>query len=211
MISDRPHYLLFSEASPAPAEASGAASWRFVLEHVHTDTRFSASDTEPNGRSETGARASAERLELLAVVRGLEALDGPARVTLVTKSRYVSRGLKRGLAEWRNSGWRWERFGKLAPIRDADLWQRVDQALKFHDVRCRLWQFSDAFSDESLGDDETAQADRRALSASEQIPVRRGRQSGQTGRRGALVAKARRGIRRAAETMSAGSGAMAAG
>lgn len=208
MISDQPHYLLFSEAALAPEESSGAASWRFVLEHVQTDTRFSASDAEPMSGLDAGARASAERLELLAVVRGLEALDGPARVTLVTKSRYVSRGLKRGLAEWRNNGWRWERFGKLAPVRDADLWQRVDQALKFHDVRCRLWQFGDAFSDQSLANDEAVAAERQASPVAGEIPVRMRRQPGQ---RGGLVAKARRGIRRAAATMSAGNNAMAAG
>jgi hypothetical protein len=82
-----------------------------------------------------------ERLELLAVVRGLEALDGPARVTLVTKSRYVSRGLRFGMTEWRANDWQWERFGRVVPVKDCDLWQRVDRALLFHQVQCQAWQF----------------------------------------------------------------------
>jgi len=103
------------------------------LQNVETERRFSAADTEP---ADCG-----ERLELLAVVRGLEALDGPARVTLVTKSRYVSRGIKSGLAEWRRNDWNWERFGRMVPVRDCDLWQRVDRALGFHKVDCQAWQF----------------------------------------------------------------------
>jgi hypothetical protein len=83
--------------------------------------------------------APSERAELLAVVRGLEALDQPSRVTLVTRSRYVSRGIVRCLDDWRATEWQWERFGRIEPIRDQDLWQRVDRALEFHRVDCLTW------------------------------------------------------------------------
>jgi len=132
MTSNSPHYLLFSEAGH---DRQQSRAWRFVLQNVDTDSRFSAADSEPID--------CGERLELLAVVRGLEAIDVPARVTLVTKSRYVSRGLKVGLAEWRASGWRWERFGKLVAIKDHDLWRRIDHALRFHQVECQAWQFEE--------------------------------------------------------------------
>ncbi len=131
MSISSPHYLLFSEACHA-AQPSNA--WRFVLESVDSQQRLAATDVEPH--------AGAERLELLAVVRGLEALDGPTRVTLITKSRYVSRGLKYGMNEWRMNSWQWERFGKIVPVRDHDLWRRVDRALQFHQVECRAWQFA---------------------------------------------------------------------
>jgi ribonuclease HI len=126
----RPHYLLFSEAT---LNAAPCGTWRFVLAQVGEGEALSASDCE--------SAECPERLELLAVVRGLEALDHPAKVTLVTKSRYVSRGLMRGLADWRANGWQWERFGRVVPVRDHDLWRRVDRALQFHHVDCRLWQF----------------------------------------------------------------------
>jgi hypothetical protein len=70
----------------------------------------------------------------------LEALDQPSRVTVVTPSRYVRQGLQRGLAEWRERDWCWERFGELVPVKHLDLWRRVDQALKFHQVECRKWR-----------------------------------------------------------------------
>ena len=130
MTSNSPHYLLFSEAS---RDRCSLPTWRFVLQNVESQRRFAATDSEP---CDCG-----ERLELLAVVRGLEALDGPARVTLVTRSRYVSRGIKKGLTEWRANNWKWERFGRVVPVRDHDLWQRVDRALQFHEINCQAWQF----------------------------------------------------------------------
>ena len=102
MTAPAAHYLLFAEAAIEPNQGG---SWRFVLENVATGENLSANDAEPIDCH--------ERLELLAVVRGLEAIDHSARVTLVTKSRYVNRGLKRGLSDWRANDWQWERFGRV--------------------------------------------------------------------------------------------------
>lgn len=131
-----PHFLLYSDAdgdrSPGGDGTSAAGRWRFVLESADGKDRFEADDVEPD--------VSRERLELLALVRGLEAIDQPAHVTVVTQSRYVRQGLAHGLDEWRDNGWKWERFGELTPVKNGDLWQRVDRALQFHRVECRLWR-----------------------------------------------------------------------
>jgi ribonuclease HI len=79
-----------------------------------------------------------ERLALLSVVRGLEALQRPSRVMLVTPSSYVREGIRRGLSEWRRNGWRWERFGQMVPVKHLDLWQRVDRAMQYHQLDCRM-------------------------------------------------------------------------
>jgi ribonuclease HI len=123
---------LFSESSESGA-CGLRGRWRFVLESLDGAERFEAADEEPG--------AAGQRLDLLAVVRGLESLDQPSRVTLVTSSSYVSRGIRFGLAEWRENDWMWERFGKMTPVKDSDLWRRVDQALRFHQVECRTWRF----------------------------------------------------------------------
>jgi ribonuclease HI len=120
-----PHFLLYSDAS---GTACGLPRWKFVLQSVGCDDQFAAGDVEPE--------TPIARLELLSVVRGLEAIDQPSRVTLVTTSRYVARGIRRELSHWRERSWHWERFGKLVPIRDRDLWQRVDRALSIHQVEC---------------------------------------------------------------------------
>lgn len=125
MHSPADHFLLYTEASRSE---HGASRWKFVLQSVAGDERFAAADSELDARR--------GRLELLAVVRGLEAIDRPSRVTLLTGSRYVSQGLRRQLNYWREDRWQWERFGELVPIRDHDLWRRVDRALEFHQVEC---------------------------------------------------------------------------
>lgn len=132
MPSPTPHYLLLTEGGCPDSQSR----WRFVLQGIDSPSALAASDTEP--------LADPERADLLAVVRGLEAIEQPARVTLITRSRYVQQGLARGLQEWRENGWQWERFGRLVPVRDFDLWQRVDQALAFHQVDCRCWRFDEA-------------------------------------------------------------------
>lgn len=124
-----PHFLLFSETG----RTLDRGQWRFVLESLDGTDKLEAADTEPDMHG--------ERLELLAVVRGLEAVPRPSKVTLVTPSRYVNRGLNYGLAEWRTNDWQWEHFGEMTPIKNRDLWQRVDRALEFHSVDCRLWRF----------------------------------------------------------------------
>lgn len=129
-----PHYLLFTDC--VEDEGGSGGRWRFSLEAANGSDCLEADDCEPS--------VGGKRLELLAVIRGLEALDQPSRVTLVTPSRYVSRGIRFGLEEWRRSDWRWERFGEMVRITNHDLWQRLDSALSFHQVECRRWRFDAA-------------------------------------------------------------------
>ncbi|QDT68333.1 Ribonuclease HI [Planctomycetes bacterium MalM25] len=132
MQAARPRYVLIAEIE----HADEGPQWRFALQAADASVTIAACDREPG--------ADEDRLVLLAMVRGLEALDVSADVTVVTRSSSVLRGLTRGLAQWRNNHWRWERFGRLTPIRDADLWRRVDQAMRFHTVHCRSWRSENA-------------------------------------------------------------------
>ena len=86
MVSSQPHFLLISGAESG---RYSSGRWRFLLESVDGRSVLEASDEEQG--------VAGERLELLAVVRGLEALEQPSRVTLVTSSRHVSRGFRFGL------------------------------------------------------------------------------------------------------------------
>lgn len=137
-----PHFLLYAESGRQPLRGD----WRFVIESIDGAACIEAADFEPE--------LTGERLELLTVVRGLEALDEPARVTLLTPSRYVTRGLTFGLDDWRSNGWTWEAFGRLAPVKNSDLWQRIDHARQFHQVECRQWRFDEAHL--AVGGDEAA-------------------------------------------------------
>lgn len=129
MSCPEPHYLLFAEA----AEDGSSPRWRFLLQAVDGTQRLEAEEAEPAVRG--------ERLGLLAVVRALESLEQPSHVTLAACPDYVRRGLVFGLDEWRRQGWRWEWFDQLVPVRNCDLWQRMDRALAFHRLETAGWRF----------------------------------------------------------------------
>ena len=151
MNTPAPHFLLFSEARGKDRQGQ----WRFVLQAADGSATLEASDIEP----EVGG----ERLELLAVVRGLEALDQPSRVTLFTPSRYVNRGIAYGLEEWRGNDWTWESFGEMVPVKNRDLWQRLDRALSLHHIEFRGRRFDPAH----LGQFGPAAADAAAAAPAE--------------------------------------------
>ncbi|MBX3420489.1 MAG: hypothetical protein KF752_02925 [Pirellulaceae bacterium] len=124
------------------APGMGAGCWHFVLERLDGPERLEALDWEQN--------IDRDRIALLSVVRGLEALEQAARVKLVTTSRYVDRGLRFGLPNWRESDYQWESFGSFKTIRNADLWQRVDSAMQYHQIASRLLNSRTAFADTGL-------------------------------------------------------------
>jgi ribonuclease HI len=128
MLEMLPEYVLTSAAN---TEGAGGV-WSFRLEGADGGDSIEAADREPG--------VHRERLELLAIVRGLEALDQPSRVTIRTASQYVRRGIAYGLEEWRTNGWTWEHYGQMVKVKNHDLWQRLDRALRIHDVSCRQWR-----------------------------------------------------------------------
>jgi ribonuclease HI len=129
MNQTAPHYLLFTQAN----SYSSGGRWKFVLEQVGSESRIVESDDEPDVRG--------ERLHLLAVVRGLEALEQPSHVTLITPSRFVGHGIRSGLASWRQQDWQVEVDDNFKPLRHADMWKRIDLATQFHKISCRVWHF----------------------------------------------------------------------
>jgi ribonuclease HI len=143
-----PHYLLLTEANVRATEPNEGSRWRFVLEQMDGEDRVEVSEREPDVRG--------ERLELLAIVRGLEALEQPSKVTLITASKYVGRRIRHGFSQWKENDWRWESFGVLTPVKHADLWKRIEQAMQFHAIECRIWQWGASYPSQ-LGN-ESAEA-----------------------------------------------------
>jgi ribonuclease HI len=71
------------------------------------------------------------RMELTAAIAVLEALERPARLTVVTDSAYVRDGITRWLPGWKANGWR---TAARAPVKNEDLWRRLDAAAARHEV-----------------------------------------------------------------------------
>jgi ribonuclease HI len=71
------------------------------------------------------------RMELTAAIRALEALKRPSAVALYTDSTYVRDGITKWLADWKRRGWR---TADKKPVKNVDLWQRLEDALGAHRV-----------------------------------------------------------------------------
>jgi ribonuclease HI len=72
------------------------------------------------------------RMELMAAISALEALKKPTAVDLTTDSQYVRQGITSWIHNWKKNGWR---TASKEPVKNVDLWQRLDEALKQHEVR----------------------------------------------------------------------------
>ena len=72
------------------------------------------------------------RMELMAAIVGLEALKRSSRVALTTDSQYVKRGITEWLTDWKRRGWK---TADRKPVKNVDLWQRLDEAVGKHQVR----------------------------------------------------------------------------
>ncbi|RMG34871.1 MAG: ribonuclease HI [Gammaproteobacteria bacterium] len=75
------------------------------------------------------------RMELMAVIKGLEALKRPSRVRITTDSQYVKNGITQWIHNWKRNGWK---TAAKKPVKNADLWQRLDEATRRHEIE---WQW----------------------------------------------------------------------
>jgi ribonuclease HI len=99
----------------------GRGGWGAVL-------RYGSVEKELCG----GERATTNnRMELMAVIMALEALKRPSPVRITTDSQYVKRGVTEWMARWKRNGWR---TASREPVKNRDLWERLDQALADHRV-----------------------------------------------------------------------------
>ena len=81
------------------------------------------------------AETTNNRMELLAAIHALEILERPVRTTVVTDSAYVKNGVTGWIHGWKRNGWK---TASRQPVKNADLWQRLDTAQARHDV---TWQW----------------------------------------------------------------------
>ena len=98
------------------------------------------------------AHTTNNRMELMAAISALEALKKPCTVDLYTDSQYVRQGITGWIHGWKKNGWR---TSDKKPVKNVDLWQRLDAALKAHQVR---WHWVKGHA----GHDENERADQLA-------------------------------------------------
>jgi ribonuclease HI len=71
------------------------------------------------------------RMELTAVIRALESLEGPSQVRLYTDSQYVQKGITAWIHDWKRRGWR---TADKKPVKNVDLWKRLEEVARGHEV-----------------------------------------------------------------------------
>jgi ribonuclease HI len=84
-----------------------------------------------NEKEMNGAEAltTNNRMELTAVIRALEALKRPVQACIYTDSEYVRRGITEWVRSWKQRGWR---TADKKPVKNQDLWQRLDELVAAH-------------------------------------------------------------------------------
>lgn len=120
----------------------GPGGWGAVL-------RYNGSERRLHGGE---APTTNNRMELMAAIQALETLKEPCRVTLYTDSNYVLQGLTEWLPQWRKRHWK---TADKKPVKNQDLWQRLDAAVARHHVE---WKWIRGHS----GDEGNELADRLA-------------------------------------------------
>ena len=120
----------------------GPGGWGALL-------RYNGTERELYGYK---AEATNNQMELMAAIQGLEALSRPCEVILTTDSQYVRQGITEWIAGWKRKNWK-TAAGK--PVKNQDLWQRLDQAAAPHQVDWR-WVKGHSGHDENERVDQLA-------------------------------------------------------
>ena len=100
----------------------GPGGWGALLQ-------FNGNEKELRGAEE---QTTNNRMELTAAIMGLEALKRPCNIVLTTDSQYVKNGITVWLPDWKQRDWK---TANKKPVKNVDLWQRLDEAVSQHDIR----------------------------------------------------------------------------
>lgn len=127
----------------------GPGGWGVVLRSKNTEKELSGAEKDTTNN----------RMEMMAVIAGLEALKRDCRVTITTDSQYVMKGMTEWLPGWKARNWR---TASKQPVKNADLWQRLEKAVQPHQVE---WQWVRGHN----GHAENERADQLAVAARETL------------------------------------------
>ena len=99
----------------------GPGGWGVVLRYGNHEKELYGGETLTTNN----------RMELMAAIRGLESLTRPCSVRLTTDSNYVKDGITEWMPNWKKRGWK---TAARKPVKNVDLWRRLDDAVQPHQV-----------------------------------------------------------------------------
>ena len=129
----------------------GPGGWGVLLQSGTTEKELWGGETSTTNN----------RMELVAVIRALEALKRPAKIRVHTDSQYVQKGISEWIHNWKRNGWK---TADRKPVKNADLWQTLDILTKPHEIEW-IWVKGHA------GNPGNERADRLANRGIDELPV----------------------------------------
>ena len=99
----------------------GPGGWGVLLRYKGSEKTLYGAEPETTNN----------RMELMAAIRALESLTRQCSVKLTTDSQYVQKGITEWLPNWKRRGWK---TAAKKPVKNADLWKRLDEAVAGHEV-----------------------------------------------------------------------------
>ncbi len=108
----------------------GPGGWAFILRHVTTGKTM----------EKTGAtlQTTNNQMELQALIEGLQSLQRPTRVHVVTDSTYLKQGLTEWIHNWKRRGWKRKTSNGLKPVKNVEHWMRLDELTQIHKLSFEL-------------------------------------------------------------------------
>jgi ribonuclease HI len=140
---------LFAYTDGACSGNPGPGGWGALL--IAREGEAVLKERQLNGGE---AQTTNNRMELMAAISALEALERPSAITVVTDSAYVKNGIAGWIEGWKRNGWR---TADKKPVKNEDLWRRLDEARARHKVRWE-WIKGHAGHPENERADELARA-----------------------------------------------------
>jgi ribonuclease HI len=135
-----------SDTKPVEVFTDGACSgnpgpggWGAIL-------RYNATEKELSGGE---PHTTNNRMELMAAIAALEAMKRPVDVVIWTDSQYLRNGITQWLAGWKARGWK---TASKSPVRNVDLWTRLDEAAQRHNITWKWVRGHDGHAENERAD-----------------------------------------------------------
>ncbi|MET0067840.1 MAG: ribonuclease HI [Candidatus Thiodiazotropha sp.] len=103
----------------------GPGGWGVVLRYAEHEKQLFGGEPDTTNN----------RMELMAVIQGLQQLNRPSRVRVTTDSQYVKNGITQWIHNWKRNGWK---TASKQAVKNADLWRMLDREVARHEVE---WQW----------------------------------------------------------------------
>ena len=100
----------------------GPGGWGAILRYGEVEKEMNGGEPETTNN----------RMELMAAIMAIEAVKRPCEIHLHTDSEYLRNGITTWIHSWKARGWR---TADKKPVKNVDLWQRLERAIETHDVR----------------------------------------------------------------------------